>query len=65
MSKLYFVVTYNYGLGYQGTSVGGIDTVFGIYKSKELAEELRSKIWNSKCLEIETDLISEREGNDE
>ena len=65
MSKLYFVVTYNCGLGYQGTSVGGIDSIFGIYKSKKLAEELRCKIWNSKCLEIETDLISECEVNDE
>lgn len=59
MNKLYLIVSISRGLGYQGTSVGGIDKIFGIYKSKELAEELRSKIWNSECLEIETDIINE------
>jgi hypothetical protein len=59
MSKLYFVVAYSHGLGYQGTSIREISSIFGIYKSKEIAEELSRKIWNSKCLEIETDLIQE------
>jgi hypothetical protein len=61
MSKLYFVVTCSRSLGYQGTSVGGISSIFGIYKSKEIAEELSRKIWNSECVEIETDLIQECE----
>jgi hypothetical protein len=61
MSKLYFVVTYSGGLGYQGTSICGISSISGIYKSKELAEELSRKIWNGKCIEIETDLIQECE----
>jgi hypothetical protein len=61
MSKLYFVVAYSSGLGYQGTSIRRISSISGIYKSKELAEELSRKIWNSECLEIETDLIQECE----
>lgn len=61
MSKLYLIVRTSRGLGYQGTSVGGIDAIFGIYKSKKKAEAKRREIWNSECLEIETDLISECE----
>ena len=59
MSKLYFVVCTSYGIGIQGNSIGGISSILGIYKSKKKAEELSRKMWGSKCLEIETDLVSE------
>lgn len=61
MSKLYLVARTSRGLGYQGTSVGGISEILGIYKSKRKANAKKREIWNSECFEIETDLISEVE----